>query len=460
MRVSIIGAGYVGLVTGVSVARGGHHVTFVERSATRRQALRDGRVPIFEPGLQKGFDSAHDSIVVVEKLEASPAPDLVLVAVGTPIGDGGTPDESQLVAALEELRRYPTLDTSIRSTLAPGRSVTLPRLLGRADGRRISTNPEFLRQGTAMDDFARPSRVVIGKFPETETAHVHKVESLHAGVTAPLLLVDVSAAELIKNVANAFLALKLSFVNEVASLSEEYGVDVEQVLTGIGLDPRIGTAYMRPGLGFGGSCLPKELDVLSDAGRRRGLAMHIARAASQVNVEQQDRFARRLLSQLGTPPARVGMLGLSFKAHTDDLRGSPAIRVIHHLLTAGHQVVAYDPAVAPEQAVAALPGLDIAACAEDVFEAADAVAVATEWPEFASLDLAALRPRMRRPVLFDGRNLFQPAAVIAAGLSYRGIGRPDVDPPAAAEPAQPADEADATAWSVATTAAGDGPSAG
>lgn len=449
MRVSIIGAGYVGLVTGVSAARDGHQVTFVERSAERRQALRSGRVPIFEPGLQEGFEVARERIVIADQLEASAGPDLVLVAVGTPIGDDGTPDESQLVAALEELRQYPTVDTSIRSTLAPGRSVTLPRLLGRDDGRQISTNPEFLRQGTAMDDFARPSRVVIGRFPETEAAHLLKVDSLHTGVTAPRLLVDVSAAELIKNVANAFLALKLSFVNEVASLSEEYGVDVEQVLAGIGLDPRIGTAYMRPGLGFGGSCLPKELDVLSDAGRRRGLAMHIARAAAQVNGEQQDRFARRLLSELGAAPARVGMLGLSFKPHTDDLRGSPAIRVIQRMLSAGHHVVAYDPAVSPEHARAALPGLEFAARAEDVFESADAVAVATDWPEFASLDLAALGTRMRHPILFDGRNLFDPAAVTAAGLRYRGIGRPDVGPAAPPGAPQPADEADATERSAA-----------
>ena len=428
MRVAIIGAGYVGLVTGVSVARSGHEVTFIERSDERRASLLDGRVPIFEPGLQEAFDAARDRIEVTHEVDRGGRAELLLVAVGTPIGDDGTSDESQLSAALEALRPYPMLDVSIRSTLSPETSLRLPRLLDRPDGRRISTNPEFLRQGSAMEDFARPSRVVIGRFPETEPGHLARIERLYEAVSAPRLVVDVSAAELIKNVANAFLALKLSFVNEVASLSEEYGVDVGEVLAGIGMDPRIGTSYMRPGLGFGGSCLPKELEVLADAGRRQGLPMHIARAAALVNGEQQERFARRLLAEIGPEPARVGVLGLSFKPNTDDLRGSPAITVVRRLLTAGHGVVVHDPAVAPERAANAVSGIEWAERAEDVFDGADAVAVTTDWPQFAELDLASLRSRMRRPLLYDGRNLFDPSAVAAAGLAYRGIGRPDAEP--------------------------------
>lgn len=444
MRLAVMGAGYVGLVTGVSLARAGNHVTFVERSAERRAALQDGRVPILERGLQEAFDEARARIDIVDELERVELPDLLFVAVGTPIADDGTPDESQLSAAFESLSRYPTLDVSVRSTLSPGTSVRLPRLLGRPDGRGMSTNPEFLRQGSAMEDFARPTRIVVGRFPETDQDHLRKLESLYAGVAAPRLIVDVSAAELIKNVANAFLALKLSFVNEVASLSEEYGVDVGDVLAGIGLDPRIGTTYMRPGLGFGGSCLPKELDVLSDAGRRQGLPMHIARAAALVNGEQQDRFARRLLTEVGPDPARIGVLGLSFKPNTDDLRGSPAVAVVRRLLTAGHSIVVYDPAVPPERAAAAVSGIRSARRAEDVFEGADAVAVTTDWPEFGRLDLASLAPLMRRPVLYDGRNLFDPVSVIGAGLSYRGIGRVDAEPAASLDGStQPTAESEA-----------------
>jgi len=442
MRLTIVGAGYVGLVTGVSLARAGHDVTFVERSGDRRDALRAGRAPIFEPGLQAALDETRARIRVVDDIGGDGAPDLVLVAVGTPIADDGMPDETQLAGALSMLSAHPALHVSVRSTLPPGMSMRLPRMLGRADGRRLSTNPEFLRQGSAMDDFEHPARVVIGRFPETEPDHVRKLEELYASVAAPRLVVDVTAAELIKNVANAFLALKLSFVNEVASLSEEYGVDVGDVLAGIGLDPRIGTSYMRPGLGFGGSCLPKELEVLADAGRRQGLPMHIARAAALVNGEQQDRFARRLLAELGPDPARVGVLGLSFKPNTDDLRGSPAVTVVRRLLAAGHEVVVHDPAVAADAATAAIAGIAWARTAEEVFDAADAVAVATEWPQFASLDLGVLRPMMRRPLLYDGRNLFEPHLVTAAGLCYRGVGRPDADPPAV--PARPDHETRST----------------
>lgn len=423
-----MGAGYVGLVTGVSTAGAGHSVTFIERADHRRKLLEQGRVPIFEPGLQEAFEAQRGRIDVVASLDRATPPDLLLVAVGTPVAEDGTPDESQLAAALEALRAFPDLDVSVRSTLSPGTSARLPRMLGRSNGRRLSTNPEFLRQGSAMDDVARPTRIVFGRYPETEPAHLAKVKELYTGVDAPRMIVDVSAAELIKNVANAFLALKLSFVNELSSLSEESGVDVEEVLVGIGLDPRIGTEYMRPGLGFGGSCLPKELAVLSDAGRRMGLPMHIARAAALVNGEQQDRFVRRVLSELGAGPARIGVLGLSFKPHTDDLRGSPAVAVVRRLLTTGHEIVVHDPAVASDRAAAVLPGIRWAERAEGVFEGADAVAVATDWPQFRELELDSLRLVMRRPLLYDGRNFFDPATVVAAGLCYRGVGRPDAGP--------------------------------
>ena len=429
MKIAVIGAGYVGLVTGISLADTGQHdITFVERSPERLSDLRRGRMPIEEPRLADGFARARDRITVVDALGAAEALDLVFVAVATPIGQDGESDLTQIESALRELRDRPDLDVSVRSTLPPGFSARLPALLGRADGARVSTNPEFLRQGSAMEDFARPSRVVVGRFPETTDRHLDLLVAAYAGIEAPRMVVSVAAAELIKNAANAFLALKLSFVNEVAALSEGYGVEVEEVLAGIALDPRIGSSYMRPGLGFGGSCLPKELLVVDVAGRRRGLAMHIARAASQVNLEQQDRFAHRVLAELPPTDARIGVLGLSFKAHTDDLRGSPAVHVARRFLADGHAVVAYDPAVRPERAIEALPGIEIATAAGDVFTDADAVVLATEWPEFAELDLAGLAGRMRRRLLFDGRGMVEPAAATAAGISYRGVGRRSVDP--------------------------------
>lgn len=430
MHITVIGAGYVGLVTGVSLARiGDYRVTLVEKSAARLQDLQAGIMPIEEPGLLEAFTAARHNIDVVGSLDQVERPGLVFVAVGTPISDTGEPDLTQLLSAASDLRRWPEVDISVRSTLPPGMSVRLPRLLGRADGSHLSTNPEFLRQGSAMADYASPSRIIIGTYATTSPAHIELLERVFAPIEAPRLRVDVAAAELIKNVSNAFLALKLSFVNEVAALSEEYGVEVEQVLAGIALDPRIGSSYMRPGLGFGGSCLPKELQVLSTAGRRRGLPMHVARAIGQVNVEQQDRFVRRILDELpadGT--ARVGLLGLSFKADTDDLRGSPAIHVARRLLEDGHRVIAFDPAVRPERAGAAAPGIEVVDTAAAVFDAADAVVIATEWPEFASLPLADLRATMRGSHLFDGRGLIDPSTAADAGFHYRGVGRFPRDP--------------------------------
>jgi UDPglucose 6-dehydrogenase len=424
MQIAVVGAGYVGLVTGANLADIGHEVTFVEIDPERRAELETGSMPIEEPGLAETFAANRDRITITGALaEAIPVSELVLIAVGTPIGETGESDLTQLRSALDTLREWPDVHVSVRSTLPPGTSVRLPSMLGRESGERVSTNPEFLRQGSAMTDYRNPTRIVIGTFAETSAEHLGLIHELFAGLDGPRLEVDVAAAELIKNVANGFLALKLSFVNEVAALAEEYGVEVQQVLDGIAFDPRIGSTYMRPGLGFGGSCLPKELQVLAAAGRQRGIPMHMARAVSQVNLEQQDRFVRRILAELPPSNARVALLGLSFKAHTDDLRGSPALHVARRLLDAGHQVVAHDPAVRPERARAAAPGIQMVETAIEACRGADAVIIGTEWPEYLTLDLADVRAETRSALLFDGRNIIDPAAAASAGFAYRGIGR-------------------------------------
>jgi UDPglucose 6-dehydrogenase len=433
MDVAIIGAGYVGLVTGVSLARmAGHRVTWIESDPERLALLSAGQVPIHEPGLADAFHANAGQLRIVSSVaELDGVPDFVLVAVATPIGDDGEPDLSQLHTAGEALQALPGVHVSVRSTLPPGTSVTLPAILGRNDGRRISTNPEFLREGMALSDYANPSRVVIGRFPSIDAEHLDRLEALLFGIVAPRLVVSVQVAEMIKNVANGFLALKLSFVNEIATLAEEYDVDVDEVLAGIALDPRIGSNYMRPGLGFGGSCLPKELEVLAAAGRRQGLAMHVARAAAEVNKEQQERFARRVLQEVGTEPRRVAMLGLSFKPETDDLRGSPAVTVARHIQQAGHEVVGHDPAVAPDHAAQAIPGIRLYPTVEEAATGADAIVVGTDWPLYGEVDWDVIAPRMRGNLVFDGRNVLDRAAVVAAGLRYRGVGRPSLEPAAA-----------------------------
>jgi UDPglucose 6-dehydrogenase len=438
MHIVVIGAGYVGLVTGVGLARlGPHRVTLVEKAPARLDELRRGIMPIAEPGLDEAFREAGERIGVAGTIDEVESPDFVFVAVATPISETGDPDMTQLRSTAADLRDWPDAQVSIRSTLPPGMSLRLPALFGRADGSCLSTNPEFLRQGSALADFAQPSRIVIGRYPETSDEHMARLGQILEPLHAPRLDVDVTAAELIKNVSNAFLALRLSFVNEVAALSEEFDVDVDEVLHGISLDPRIGPAYLRPGLGFGGSCLPKELQVLTVAGRRHGIPMHIARAVTQVNMEQQDRFIRRILRELPAAGARVGLLGLSFKADTDDLRGSPALYVARRLMDADHQVTAFDPAVRIERAEIAAPGIRMSDTPEGVFDDAEAVVVATEWPEFAQIDLAAVRSRVARAVILDGRGIIDPEAAVRAGFSYRGVGRPAREPSAARSPAHP-----------------------
>ena len=424
MHIAVIGAGYVGLVTGVSLAGiGGHRVTFVEKAPGRLAELRDGRMPIREPGLAEAFGEVSERIRVVESLERTDSPDFIFVTVGTPISESGEADLTELRSAMGDLREWGTAHVSVRSTLPPGVSAKLLPLLGRQTGERLSTSPEFLRQGSAMQDYARPARIIIGRYPETSPEHLELLRAILAPIEAPRLEVSLAAAELIKNVANGFLALRLSFVNEVAALAEESGVEVDDVLNGVALDPRIGSTYMRPGLGFGGSCLPKELAMLSSAGRRMGIPMHMARAVAQVNIEQQDRFIRRVLRELPAGGSRVGLLGLSFKAGTDDLRGSPALYVARRLLDAEHLVSAFDPAVLRESGERAAPGIRMTSTPEEVFDGAESIVIGTEWPEFARIDLSALRRRTARAIIFDGRNIIDPERAVKAGFKYRGIGR-------------------------------------
>lgn len=422
----MVGAGYVGLVTAVGLARFKHAVELIEVQPDRLAALRAGRLPIFEPGLQELFERVRDRGRLRVSETVGPETDVILVCVGTPIGPDGESDLSQLRAALISLA--PMLERGvlvvIRSTMPPGatertaRELSLPR-------EHLLTNPEFLREGAAVQDFLRPSRVVIGRFRQTWPEHVNLLRELYARIEAPFVVVDVAAAELIKNGANAFLALKLSFVSELASLCEEYGTDVDAVLEGIGSDPRIGNRYMQPSFGFGGSCLPKELRVLELAGRVRGLEMHVATAASLANQAQQTRFAQRVARVVGNVNGRtIGLLGLAFKAGTDDIRDSPAIELARRLLEAGARVRAYDPQAA-EHARMELPGLEIAESAIAALEGTHAGVIATEWPEFRSLDWVAVRQSMAQPVVIDGRRLLDGAAMLALGFRFVAVGTPD-----------------------------------
>jgi UDPglucose 6-dehydrogenase len=298
---------------------------------------------------------------------------------------------------------------------------------------QVLTNPEFLRQGTALADFLHPTRIVIGRFPEADRATIDLVAGLFDRLAAPLFVVDTASAELIKNGANAFLALKLSFTNEIAILAEEYGADISEVLNGMTIDPRIGAKYMQPSFGFGGSCLPKELTALALAGTSRGLPMHVTTAASAANASSQGRFVARIERALGGLADRhIGLLGLAFKAGTDDVRDSPALAVAARLLDRGAVVRAYDPEAGPN-ALRRLPALQLAETAEAAVAGADAAVIATEWPDFAALDWASIGPTMRSPLVIDGRRLLDGPALRRLGFRYLAVGTPDSEEqPAAA----------------------------
>jgi UDPglucose 6-dehydrogenase len=422
-RIVVVGAGYVGLVTAVGLATKGHRVEVVETNPERLSILRGGRSPIHEAGLPEALSAmlANGQLTVADQpgLDA----DVVMVCVGTPIGPSGRSDLSQLDAALRGLA--PILlkgaPLVVRSTLPPGSTSLVVDWSGLPTAR-IFTNPEFLRQGTALEDFLNPTRIVIGHFPDADPEALELVASLFSDLAAPVMIVDVAAAELIKNGANAFLALKLSFANEMAGLAEEYATDIDDVLAGITADPRIGNQYMRPGLGFGGSCLPKELRALAVAGEDRGLPMHVTRAASDANAAQRERFTDRIDAAVGGVRGRqIALLGLAFKAGTDDVRDSPALDVARELLARGASVRAYDPAAA-ENASRDLPDLEIAASAEAALDGADVAVIATEWPAFKTVDWAAARDRLRRPLVVDGRRLLDHEEMRALGYTYVTVG--------------------------------------
>lgn len=427
MQISIVGGGYVGLVTAACLARMDHVVRILEVSPTRVSALRAGRTPFYEPGLQELLSEAVESGSLRASDDAEDslaAADLVMICVGTPLADDGAADLSQIASACATIREHvPEATVVVRSTLPIGSTAGLREWLGRSCMDGVVTNPEFLRQGTAVRDFQRPTRIVIGTEDGTENQAARAVRKLYRPLDAPVLVTDYATAEMIKNVANAFLATKLSFINEVADLCEAYGANVETVVTGIGYDPRIGSGYLRPGIGFGGSCLPKELANLVRLGQWKGLAMPLLESAGRVNDTRASRIADRLeLATSGLRDRRVAILGLSFKPDTDDLRYSPSLALATRLLERGARVIAHDPVV-PLHATSDVVGLERAADAESAIDDAELVVLATEWRQYRDLPWAELRARASDPLLFDGRNALDHIRLRKAGWRVLAIGQ-------------------------------------
>jgi UDPglucose 6-dehydrogenase len=425
VRVAVFGAGYVGLVTGACLAELGHEVVVRDVVDEKIEALRAGRVPIHEDGLAELLDANAERLVfTTDVAEAVAGADVVYIAVGTPPTHSGDADLSAVWTVVDELplveRR---IVVAMKSTVpvGTGRSVR-----HRLDDRGLGnigyvSNPEFTAEGTAIHDFMRPDRIVIGAF---DVADGDVVAKLHEGIAAPVVRCDVASAEMIKLAANAALVTRISFINEIANVCEATGADVTTVAEGIGLDRRIGPSFLRAGIGFGGSCFPKDSLALKQLAANSGYNFQLLNAVIEVNELQKRRVIGKLERRLGPLRGkRIALLGLAFKPGTDDMREAPSLVLAGRLLSEGADVTAWDPVA---NAAAHLHGVAIAASALEALDGADAAVVVTEWPEFRELDWAAAGERMRTRVVVDGRNLLDPDALRALGFAYEGIGRPVV----------------------------------
>jgi UDPglucose 6-dehydrogenase len=420
-RIAVFGAGYVGLVTGACFAELGHEVTVRDVLPERIDGLRRGEVPIYEPGLDALLLRNRERLAfTLDVAEAIDGAEFVYVAVGTPPTFSGDADLSAVWTVVDEL---PPVDQKVilvmKSTVPVG---TGEKVRHRLDERGLghvgyASNPEFTAEGTAVKDFMEPDRIVIGAF---DAADGEAVEELHRGIDAPVVKADVASAEMIKLAANAALMTRISFINEIANVCEATGADVVKVAEGIGHDRRIGKSFLRAGVGFGGSCFPKDSLALKQLAANSGYHFQVLNAVIEVNELQKRRVIGKLAERLGSLRGkRVALLGLAFKPHTDDTREAPAFVLAGRLLSEGADVVAWDPVAR----IDGLAGVEQVATVEAATRGADAVVLVTEWPELADVDWPAIAAAMRRPVIVDGRNMLDPDSMRAAGFQYDAIGR-------------------------------------
>jgi UDPglucose 6-dehydrogenase len=431
-RISVIGTGYVGLVTGACLADFGNEVTCVDKDGQKIASLRRREIPFYEPGLLEVVERnvAEGRLTFSEDLPGSVArTPVVFIAVGTPTGNDGEADLSAVFEVARDVARtmqgYRLVVQKSTVPVGTGRRVreTIAEHLSGDHPFDVASNPEFLREGSAVQDFTHPNRVVIGTWTERAANILADIYNpLYLNET-PMVKTTVETAELIKYASNAFLATKISFINEMANLCEAVGGDVQVVARAMGLDRRIGDKFLHAGPGYGGSCFPKDTRALLHFAAAAGVELPIVRATGETNERQIERMVEKCGEAMGGLGGKtVALLGLSFKPNTDDVREAPALRIAKRLLAAGAQVRAFDPVAMPN-ATRALPGLKMGANAYDVCAGADALVIATEWNEFRRLDLERIRGLLRHPVLIDLRNIYSPAEVQAAGLRYTGVGR-------------------------------------
>lgn len=433
VSVCVIGGGFVGLVTAVGLSQIGHNVTCVEKLLDRVSDLKKGDIPLFEQGVPemvRANINRNRLQFTADFTERASAYDLIIITVGTPPGDNGEPDLNALREVVTSLAGRVRSDQIIiiKSTVPVGTARWIAEQLkprnGSRGGPHIISNPEFLREGTALYDFFHPDRIVIGG--ESPEIIERVVQCYRAGMTkdVPIVATSNETAEMVKYASNVYLATRLSFVNELAAVCDGLALNFDDVAYAMGLDRRIGTDYLDAGPGFGGSCLPKDLEAYRAMARQGDVTLSLSPAVSRVNEQQVERVVEKIRGMVGgaLTGARIGALGLSFKAQTDDLRCSPAIAIIRVLLAEGASVTAFDPVAMSN---ASRHFSDIALCdrAEDVATNADAIVVLTEWPEFQTLDWDAVKERMRQPNIIDARNLLDPDRIRRHGFQYVGMGR-------------------------------------
>ncbi len=422
--VGVIGTGYVGLVTAAGFAELGNDVYCVDVDAGKIERLERGEIPIFEPGLTEQIERNRERMHFSTELGAAiEHARLLFVAVGTPPTYSGDADLSAVHDVVDSMPRSDRHALVMKSTVPSGTGAAIKRVLrenGR-DGLGYVSCPEFLKEGSAVADFAHPDRVVVGD--DGDWAGDAVIE-LYAPLDAPLVRTDIASAEMVKLASNAFLATKISFINEIANVCEETGADVVEVARGMGLDTRIGQAFLRPGIGYGGSCFPKDVSALKQLAGNSGYHFQLLNAVIEVNELQKRRVVAKLQKHLGSLVGQtVALLGLAFKPNTNDMREASSLVLAARLQAEGARVRAYDP-IATAEAREMMAGVTFCDSAAAAVDATDAIVLVTEWHEFSQLDWPALAGSMRGVLVVDGRNALDPVAIRAAGLVYEGIGRP------------------------------------
>jgi len=428
MNLAIVGSGYVGLVTGACFAEVGHRVICVDNDLKKVHLLQDGHIPIYEPGLEdlvKRNVAAGRLSFTASIGDAVEASKVIFIAVPTPPQPDGSVDLSFVEGVAREIavhiKEYRIVVDKSTVPVKTGEKVaqTISRYNPGAQIDVVS-NPEFLREGSAVDDLMNPDRIVIGVSSERAVAPMREV---YEPFNAPIMITDLNSAELIKHASNSFLALKISYINAVAAICEQSGANVERVAEGMGADKRIGRAFLNAGVGYGGSCFPKDLSAFIRISEELGYNFRLLKEVEAINQDQKERFLKKIREQLWVlRHKKIGVLGLAFKGNTDDVRSSVAISIVQQLIAEGAEIRAYDPK-AMDKAAPLLPQVKMVETAEEVAEGADALLVLTEWNEFKTIPWALLKKRMLSPLLFDGRNLLNPEEIRALGFTYTSIGR-------------------------------------